>query len=141
MSLRDQLQAIYDEFGHLTPELVVEVARPKTHPLHARVFDKNQKEAAESWYRVRAQELITSVKVTYRDAEGRDAKTLRGFYAIKNEDPENGGYRYEPVDSVTADPFQRALVLRDMERDWKQLRARYETFAEFTEMIRKDIAS
>lgn len=36
---------------------------------------------------------------------------------------------------------ERALVLRDMERDWKQLRSRYETFAEFTEMIRKDIAS
>ncbi len=49
MNLRDHFQAIYDQHGQLTPALVVQVARPKDHPLHDRVFDKPTKEAAEMW--------------------------------------------------------------------------------------------
>ena len=139
-SLRDELQAIYDEHGRLTPGLLVKVARPKNHPLHDRVFDQTQKNAAQCWYQYRAHELITSVKITYRSSDGKAAKTLRGFLALRSEDPENGGYTYEPAERVAHDPFQRALVLRDMEREWQQLRSRYEVFAEFVDMVRQDIA-
>ena len=52
--LRDELQTIYDKYGQLTAEMVVEEARPIGHPLHDRVFDRGRKEAADAWYLHRA---------------------------------------------------------------------------------------
>lgn len=135
MSLRDQLQAVYDENGTLTPELVVETARPKNHPLHSTVFDKAPKEAAEAYYRARAHELIQSVKVVYREAtDTTPAATIRAFHSVRGE----SGYVYEPAEVVAQDPMMRAILLRDMEREWKALKARFAQFSEFVAMIRDD---
>lgn len=136
MSLREHLQAVYDEHGKLTPELVVAAARPKDHPLHHRVFNCAPDEAAESWYRHRAHELIQSVKVVYREADASGPeKRIRAFHAVGRED----GHVYEPVENVVKDSFTRRLVLRNMEREWKQLFTRYEEFEEFLEMVSADV--
>ena len=134
MSLRDQLQKIYDDHGQLTPELVVETARPKDHPLHSRVFDRPQKQAAEAWYKHRAHELIQSVKVTFLDSED-EPQTIRQYHAVRGD----AGTVYKSSDDVKEDPFTRKLVLRDMEREWLQLRARYGRFGEFLQMVERDI--
>lgn len=136
MSLRDQLQAIYDQHGQLSPELVVEVARPKNHPLHSRVFDRPQKQAAEAWYRHRAHELIQSVKVVYRDSNN-EPQEIRKYHAVTAD----SGVVYRAAEDIADDPFTRKLVLRDMEREWQQLRARYERFGEFLEMVERDVQS
>lgn len=136
MSLRDQLQAIYDQHGKLTPELVVEAARPKGHPLHDRVFDRSPREAAEAWYRDRAHELIQSYRVTYKKGNG-EIGSVRGFHAVPSDGPEQ--FVYEPMDKVAHDPFTRQLVLRAMEREWKQLYARYEDFEEFLQMVGAEV--
>lgn len=136
MSLRDELQAIYDQHGKLTPELVVDEARSKDSPLHASVFDRTKGEAAEAWYRHRAHELIKSVKVVYLEGTDKDpALSVRAFHAVNRED----GYSYEPVGKVAHDPFTRQILLRDMEREWKQLLARYEQFQEFLAIVSSDI--
>jgi hypothetical protein len=138
VSLRDELQAIYDQHGRLTPELVVQVARPRGHPLHDRVFDRAPKQAAEAWYRHRAHELIRSVRVVYRDAdEAGPERSVRAYHAV----PTPAGPVYEPAEMVALDPFQRQLLLRQMERDWKALRARYGMFAEFAELVAGDLAA
>jgi hypothetical protein len=138
VSLRDQLQEIYDTHGKLTPELVVAAARPKDHPLHGRVFDRKPEEAAEVYYRERARDLIRSVRVTYRAAaDGVPSGDVRAFQAIRSDGVDE--YVFEPAEKVAADPLLRALVLRDMEREWKQLRERYERFAEFIEMVEADL--
>jgi hypothetical protein len=134
--LRTELQSIYDEHDHLTPDLLVQVARDKRHPLHDRVFDRPVKEAAEAYYRARAHELIVSVRITYRDAdETGPEKSVRAFHAIRTEK----GHVYEPVEKIASDDFSRTLLLRDMEREWRQLYDRYEQFGEFLTMIREDI--
>lgn len=136
MSLRDEMQAIYDQHGRLTPALVVETARPKTHPLHSRVFDRPKNEAAEAWYKHRAHELIQSVKIVYREAtEEQPERMVRAFHAVRGE----SGVEYRPAEDIADDPFARQLVLRDMEREWKQLLARYEHFEEFLGMVRADV--
>lgn len=136
MSLRDELQAIYDQHGQLTPDLVVQVARPEDHPLHTQVFDREPNEAAEAWYRERAHDLIQSVKVVYRKAtDDRPEGAVRAWHAVRAE----AGYVYEPVDRVVQDEFTRQLVLRDMEREWRQMLARYEQFEEFLEMVAADV--
>lgn len=136
MSLRDHLRAVYDQHGQLTPELVVEVARPKNHPLHSRVFDRPQKQAAESWYRHRAHELIQSVKVTYREGDENEV-TIRRYHAVRGE---AGKTVYRSSEDIADDPFARKLVLADMERDWQQLRARYERFGEFLDLLEREVS-
>jgi hypothetical protein len=138
VSLRGELQAIYSTHGKLTPGIVVEVARPKDHPLHSYVFDHNVKEAAEAWYRHRAHELITSVKIVYKEAdETGPQRSVRAFHALQTEE----GYVYEPVERIATDDFARKLLLTSMEREWKQLFDRYKEFEEFLSIVNTDIGS
>jgi hypothetical protein len=135
--LREQLQGIYDHHGKLTPELVVEVARPTDHPLHDRVFDRSPREAAETYYRNRAHELIQSVRVVYaKTSDASQEQSVRAFHAVRREK----AYSYEPVEKIAEDEFTKRLVLSDMEREWRQLLARYEQFEEFLGMVQKDLA-
>ena len=135
MSLRDQLQNIYDRNRELTPQLVVDEARSEDHPLHER-FEWDDALAGEAWRRVQAHELIRSVRVVYRDAdEHSEQRSVRGFHAVRSEK----GHVYEPVDEIVNDEFKTRLVLADMEREWKALRRRYEQFEEFYHMIRRDL--
>lgn len=134
MNLREALQAIYDENGRLTPALVVDAARAKNHPLHSR-FDWDNRSAAESWRREQASQLIRSVKVVYHKADTEQRLEVRAFHAISGPD----GNVYEPNEKVVADPLLRAMVLRDMERDWKQMKARYSDFEEFWSLIQGDL--
>ena len=133
--LRDSLQKIYDKHGELTPELVVKEASDPAHPLHSR-FNWDDRVAAESWRREQAHQLIRSVRVVYREADGKAGdKSIRAFHAVRSE----RGYVYEPTEKVIADPFLTKLVLADMKREWQALKRRYEQFDEFLSMIREDI--
>lgn len=135
MNLRDQLLAIREKHGRLDPHLVIEEARDEAHPLHSR-FEWNDSVAGEAWRRSQAHDLIRSVRLVYREAtEQEAARSVRAFHAVRRED----GHAYEPAEEVIEDPFTRRLVLADMEREWKALRRRYDAFAEFADMVRRDI--
>lgn len=135
MSLRDQLQAIYDGHGKLTPAIVVDEARDESHPLHTR-FEWDDAAAGESWRRQQAHELIRSVRVVYREADEKNPeRSVRAYHAVRGDD----GHSYEPVEKVTEDDFTRRLVLGDMEREWKALHRRYQQFSEFLAMVRRDM--
>lgn len=135
MSLRDQLQAIYDESGKLTPAVVLERARRDGHPLHDR-FEWDDTVAGEAFRRQQAHDLIQSVRVVYRTATDEE-RSVRAFQAVRSEE----GHVYHPAAVVAADPFLSKLVLADMEREWRTLKARYDQFAEFWQLVRKDAAA
>jgi hypothetical protein len=137
VNLRVAFQTIYDQHGRLDPALIVAVARDKKHPLHSRVFDVPPGEAAERYYLQRAHELIQSVRIAYRKPDSDQQLKIRAFHAVAGP----GGHVYEPLDKVTDDPLLRAIVLRDMEREWKQLHARYSDFEEFLELVRTDLGA
>lgn len=138
MSLREQLQAIYEEHRRLTPALVVDVAREPGHPLHARL-EWDDSVAGEAYRRQQAQELITSVQIVYRTSEGGKEHKVRAFHAVRSEtDGTNGGYAYHPADQVVRDPLLTRLLMQDMEREWRQLKARYDQFVEFWELVKAD---
>lgn len=128
MGLREQLQAIYEEHGTLTPRMVVDAARPKDHPLHSR-FEWDNRAAGERWREYQASELIRSVKVAYVEGE---PSSVRHFVSVRRED----GHAYVPAEEVAKDEILTEIVLRDMEREWRQLHARYGHFKEFVEMVR-----
>lgn len=134
MSLRDELDAVRGEYGRLTPALVVDAARPKNHPLHSR-FEWDDKIAGESYRRVQAQELIRSVRITYREpTETTPGESIRAYHAV----PSSDGWQYEPAEDIAEDPFKTKLVLAEMEREWQALHRRYGHFAEFIAIVRRD---
>lgn len=136
MSLREQLQNIYDEHGRLTAGLVVDAAKPKSHPLHARYYAMADREAAYEYRKVLAAKDIRSVKVVYREAdEQTPERSVRAFHAVRDEE---GDSSYEPVEKIVESPFLTKLLMADMEREWKALRRRYETFTEFWQMVAGD---
>lgn len=131
MDLRDQLQKLYDENRRLTPVLVLTEARDPDSPLHT-LFEWNDSEAAERWRLQQARELIRSVRVVYREATGTDpARSVRAWQAIRGEE----GYVYEPAEQVALDPFQRKLLMADMEREFLQLQRRWSDFDEFWRLV------
>jgi hypothetical protein len=135
VNLRDQLQAIYDEHGQLTPLLVLDEARPEDHPLHSR-FEWDDSAAAESWRREQAHRLIRSVRVVYREASATErARDIRAFHALRAQDNDNGGFAYETAEAIAADPFKTKLLLQQMEREWQALRRRYAEFEEFWRLV------
>lgn len=133
MNLRDQLQSIYDQHRQLTPALVVDEARSPKHPLHSR-FEWDDTVAGEKWRHHQAHELITSVKISYRDAAGSQ-REIRQFHAIRRE----AGHVYEPTEKVVADEVMTKILMADMEREWRALKKRYDQFAEFRTMILRDL--
>lgn len=135
-SLKAQLQGIYEQHGVLTADVVVQEATDPDHPLHHR-FQWDDTEAARSWRLSQASELIRSVRIKYAERSDGSPKDLRAFVAVR--EPEASKAYYKPVEEVAADPFTSALVLRQMEREWKSFRRRYEHLAEFTAMVQADM--
>jgi len=135
VSLRDQLQAVLDQNGRLTPTLVVDAARPENHPLHNR-FEWNDKIAGEAYRLEQARRLIRSVRVVYREAdENEAARTVRAYHAVRDEQ----GNAYRPVEEIQESPLLTKLLLQDMEREWRQLKRRYGHFEEFIALVRGDL--
>lgn len=134
--LREQLLDIRAERGRLTPEIVVDAAKPDGHPLHSR-FEWDDEVAAESWRREQAADLIRSVRIRYVDAADRP-QSVRAFVAVRGDQP---GADYEPTEEALADPFTAKLLLAEFEREWKSFKAKYDHLAEFAEIVRKDLAA
>lgn len=133
--LRGQLQAIHDEYGELTPQLVVTTAEPKDHPLHHHVYDRPRREAANAWYLHRAEALIRSVTVR-RTLTNGEKVDLRAFSPVRLDTP---GV-YDPVDDIVQNDVASALLLSMMEREWTAMKRRFDAFAEFWAMVRDDVA-
>lgn len=133
--LRDQLLAVREQHGRLTPSIVVEDAAEPTHPLHS-CFEWDDVVAGHAWRLEQARSLIQSVNVVYKEAGGKAGpRSVRAFQSVSGPD----GRTYEPSDEVASDPLMRQMVLQDMEREWKTLKKRYEHFAEFSTMVLADL--
>lgn len=134
-TLRDELQHIYEEHGQLTPALVLDTARNPDHPLHPR-FTWDDEAAAEAHRIDQARNLIRSVRVVYREADDKEgARSVRAYHSVRTEE----GCVYRSTDEVVASPFLTELLMRDMTREWQQLKRRWARFSEFTEMVRSDL--
>lgn len=133
MSLRDQLQLLYDHYGELTPSIIVDEARPKTSPLHT-YFEWDNKIAGEKYRQQQASDLIRKVKITYQ--KGDRIEQTRYFVSVQKEDQQRA---YHPAEKVIEDEIATQIVLREMEREWKQLQNRYGKFKEFAELVRRSL--
>ena len=131
--IRSELQKILDTHGYLNPRITVDEAADEDHPLHASLEWDNEV-AGDAYRLTQAHRLITSCKITY--ARGEKMEKVRAFHAVRGTE---GAYSYEPAAKVAADPILREIVLRDMEREWRQLHSRYGKFAEFVELVTTEL--
>ena len=135
--LRAALDAVRSERGTLTPRTVVDAWRPADHPEHDRL-EWDDTAAGEAWRREQAHRLITSVRIKYRTESDDHTRDVRAFVAVPTTD---SAPVYEPTEVVASDPMLRTIALRDAERQWRQLHARYLDLTEFIDMVRRDVAS
>jgi len=133
MTLRGYLIELRQRQGVLTPQIVVEDARPKNSVLHDR-FTWDDAEAAEAYRLDQARDLIRSVRVQYVEHDGQISST-RAFVNI-DRPPKR---EYVPVEEVRDDPVLTEIALRDAEREWRSLFTRYQHLEQFLAMVRKDI--
>lgn len=149
MSVRDQLQAIYDEHKRLTPSIVVTVAADPTHPLHER-FVWDDSEAARRYRLVQASGLIRSVSVVVERQDDKPPVRVRAFVADRDtsptpvvdedtEDADDLTGNYRPVEEVVSSDVLRTAWFRSLQRDWQALKRRAGASREFAQMVLDDL--
>lgn len=137
--LRTQLTGIYQQRGELTPQIVVDEARPVGAPLHDR-FEWDDSIAGEKYRLVQAAQLIRVVRIEYTTPGSNEKKFIRAFSSL-HEASENGTDQgYAPTEEVLENPLTRKILLRNMERDIAILKRRYGHLAEFADMMQAAIA-
>lgn len=134
--LRTELTRIYASRKALTPQLVVDAARPPGSPLHDR-FEWDDSVAGEEYRRYQASKLIRSVRYEYTPVDAPERKFVRGFVSVRQEGNREG---YAPVEEIASDEFGSRLLLQELEREMAELKRKYGHLAEFIDIVRKAIA-
>ena len=144
MSTQETLQALYDEHGILTPELVLSAASDPAHVLHSR-FEWDDTEAARRYRLAQASGLIRSVTIVIEKPEARTV-AVRAFISDRemgtqraNEDDELISGTYRPVAEVIASDVLRTAWFRALTRDWQALKRRAGQSREFADMVLDDL--
>lgn len=134
--LRSELTGVYQQHGELTPQIVVDEARPADAPLHGR-FEWDDSVAGEKYRLVQAARLIRVVRIEYTSPNSTEKKFIRAFSSLhESGEPERQGYA--PTEEILENDVTRRILLRNMERDIVVLKKRYGHLAEFAEMMRKE---
>jgi len=110
--VRRELRKITSSAGKLTPEEVVNAARPDDHPLH-RYFDWDDTAAAEKYRLYQARGLIRSVHIIYQVGHVR----IRTVEIIRDPDVPAGQQGYRLVRNIQSDrAAARDAVLAEFAR-------------------------
>ena len=133
--LRASLTRIYESHGELTPQHVVDDARPETSELHHR-FEWDYALAGEAYRRTQAAELIRSVRIQYAiDPKTSERKYVRAFSSLAQAgDTERAGY--VPTEDLIQDELSTKILLKEFEREIADLKRRYGHLSEFVTILR-----
>lgn len=129
--LRDELLAIRKQYGVLTAEHVLAAATPVGSPLHDK-FTWDDSEAAEQYRLIEARKLIRFVREPYTRPTGEPG-TVRFFHP---QPQASGAMVYQPLAEIVQDPIASALLMKQAEREWRALWARYQHLQEFVDLVR-----
>lgn len=138
MSIRDEMERIYNTNGVLTPQGVVDDARPEGSALHSR-FEWDDATAGEKYRLDQARHLIRSVRVTVQARPDADPVQVRAFHNVAVSD--DGPHEYQPLRVLMDDPGSAERALRRARDEWLQLRRKYADLAGFLSMVEADIAA
>lgn len=134
--IENELQAIWDLRGQLTPVDVVQAASTPTHALHG-FFEWDDGAAANQYRLGQAATLIRSVKIQFvsESADNIETVQVRGWISGRSAGLEKSGYLPESV--VRADPVAQAATLRTMRREMIGAHRRYAHLREFWDLLKE----
>ena len=136
--LRSVFTEYYKKHGEdLTPEIVVDEARPEGAPLHER-FEWDDEIAGEKYRIVQAQQLIRSVQIEFIDKRTGERKLVRAFHSRRESGQVRSGY--QPIEEIVQDEVSLRILLKQFEREIADLKRKYGHLAEFADMMRQAIA-
>lgn len=122
--------AAANEGGAALAAAIVEEARPEGALLHPAIFRESQEEAAESWRRQVARQLVSSLVIVTEDEQGEKIKAP-AFYHVSFDRGDSQVRGYQSVSIVVGADDSResaeAVVLRQL----RGLRRRYDGLAQF----------
>lgn len=126
MDLATVLNGIYHKHRALTPQLVVDYARPVDSPLHDR-FEWDDAKAGEAYRKQQARTLIKSVTIKLAPVQDKvsrsvDAVVVRNFHSVRVEGSEPV---YAPLAVITADEHMMNQVVSNAKRDFVAFRDKY----------------
>lgn len=132
-----ELRRIQTEQSVITPQAVVEAAKPKASPLH-RYFEWNDSAAAENYRRWQARELILSVHIV--DADNPESGPVRAFVNVNPEKGDDfiGGKGYVFTPTIATRASYQAQVLQYAYQQllaWKQKFGGFKEFFPVTKAI------
>jgi hypothetical protein len=126
--------------GEITPEIVLDAARPKDSPLHNHFCWSNSK-AAEQYRLIQASCLIRRIKVTI---EARDETTvrIREFACVHSDGDDTGEGEQKPsrgiyvnVKTAMGVESYRDQIMADCKRDVETFRRKYAALREAEKII------
>jgi hypothetical protein len=135
--LGSELRSMYARRGKLTPELVVEESRPPEAPLHNR-FEWDDSVAAEAWRHHQAGGLIRSIFVEYAENDDGSRRSARKWLPITRDSGDGPERTYAPSEEVLADPLLGRMTLRQMEREAKAFRSKWQNHQEFAAIVARE---
>lgn len=135
--LRTELMAVREQYGSLTAENVVDAARHVNSPLHTH-FEWDDGEAAHRYRLQQARQLIRVVRQPYVTAGGMEER-VRTFHSLPGAG-EGGKPAYEPLDEIIEDPVATEVMIRQAEREWRTMWARYSHLREFVDIVRGSVS-
>ena len=138
------VEELYAERGAVTPEAVVELARPSDAPLHT-AFEWDDDVAAEAHREDQARKLLAKLVVSYRRADGTMTQPTRyvvKLQARRDEDPEDEvleaatqPHVYIPVRRVMSEEVLRRKYVREAYLSVASWRRRYHDIEEFASLF------
>lgn len=118
----EECERIVNEYGKLTPGLLVEESRNEKAPLHS-CFEWNDQTAAEKYREKQAANIIRAV-VTVAEREKDNAPaTVRAYVHTKDED-------YQSIRVVMERPDLRKELMASAMRDMLAFKSKYDILSE-----------
>lgn len=102
-----ELKKINDQYGEITPALLVEASKQKKSVFH-NYFEWDDNTAAESWRFMQARYLLGSIQVNVVK-EGKPVR-MQAYQITKKSMPKAGNTTYTKFDSITQD--NKAYILQ-----------------------------
>ena len=125
------LEVIEKEYGNVTPELVLNVGRSVSSPLH-KFFDWDDEQASEKWRKHQARKLIQSIEVVINYETGESQKA---FFNIREDFDENTPLVYVNIERALSEKELRKQILNNALREITYWKAKYHTYKEFKGII------
>lgn len=134
--LAHQVRKIKGRRDTVSPEDIVEAARPKGSPLHDR-FTWDDTEAAHAW-RIEQAKKILRVAVTVIEHK-QESVTVRAFVSLPSDRGPERPYR--TMESVLSDKSMRGEILARAQAEMDSWIRRYGQLSEAAEIMKRALAA